>query len=137
MQLGDLSGAERIAFGIIATQPTEPGAHKLMGDVLSSKGSFAAAVNAYQRAEQLAPNSPAITFALAEVFVDADMPDEAIAYFEKTAELVPDFAEVHFRWGELLWQQGEMEAAQEQFERYLEIAPNGSYADSAREYLRP
>jgi len=135
LRLGDLEGAERIAFGLIATQPNEPKAHKLMGDVLKSKAAFSAAVNAYRRAEQLAPNTPAITFALAEAYAESNMPAEAIAYFEKTAELVPGFAEVHFSWGELLWQLGEMATAQEHFARYLELAPDGSRAEQALSYL--
>ena len=137
LHLGDLAGAERITFGIIATKPNEPRAHKLMGDILQRKGTLSAAVNAYQRAEKLAPNTPAITFALAEVYAEADMPDEAIDYFAKTAELVPGFAEVHFRWGELLWQQGEKATAREHFERYLELAPSGSHAEEAHDYLSP
>ncbi len=137
LQLDDLDAAEKAVFAIIATQPNEAQAHKLMGDILQRKGSFAAAVNAYQRAEQLAPDAPAIVYALARAYAEADMPDEAITYFEKTAALVPGYAEVHFRWGELLWQQGEAAAARQHFERYLQLAPDGSYAGQAHGYLNP
>ncbi len=135
IQMGDLQEAKGIAVEILALHPMEPRGQKLMGDILRIEGSLSAALAAYQRADQLMPNTPAIIFALAEVYAEQGGESEALAYFEKTAELAPNFASVHYRWGEFLWGAGEREAAIPHFLRYLMLAPDGDSASKARIYL--
>jgi tetratricopeptide (TPR) repeat protein len=55
--------------------------------------------------------------------------------YERAQNLAPDIAEIYFDLGDVLREQGEIEAARQQFGLYLEMAPLGSRAQEAQDYL--
>ena len=48
----------------------------------------------------------------------------------------PDFPPCHFEYGMLLLRTGDMEGAKGHLEKYLELAPDGRDAETARETIK-
>lgn len=58
--------------------------------------------------------------------------DAVLADYNRAIDLDPDYAEAYYHRGILYYTQGPRERAVPDFERYLELAPDGQYADEAR-----
>jgi tetratricopeptide (TPR) repeat protein len=88
-------------------------------------------------AERLAPNSPPILTALAEILLQTGRPMAALEYIERALAQAPNFARAHDTKGIILLRQSLPSLAAESFGRAIALAPRNSvyYMNRASAYL--
>lgn len=115
-----------------------------MGEALAKSGDTQKAVEAYNQAAQLDPTDAGrYYFNEGAVLTNTGKIDEAIAAFDKAIQADPTKADAYY-WkgvnlmGKATLKGDKMEAPQgtaEAFNKYLELAPTGPYADPAKQML--
>jgi len=108
-------------------------AHVWLGRAFYDDGQLSKAAPEFQRAGQLDASNASAFYYLGLVFDElGQSPEEAKQSFQKAIAADPSFAEAHFQLGDLLRRMGQGRAAKASFEKYLELAPRGDYAEEAR-----
>jgi Tfp pilus assembly protein PilF len=102
------------------------------GDVGDSEAQ-AAYLAQYQ---SLNPDDPATLFNQAAGFLNKMDDDSARPLLEACLAVDPEFAKCLFEYGMLLLRTGDLEGAKAQFEKYLEVAPDGPDAATATETIK-
>lgn len=115
-----------------------------LGDAANRSGKLDDAVKAYTQAAQLNPEGAAgYYFNIGAVLTNAGKVDDAIAAFDKSIAADPNKADAYYQKGVNLigkaTLQGDKMVAPsgtaEAFNKYLELAPTGPYADVAKQML--
>lgn len=88
------------------------------------------------RYQELNPDDPATLFNQAVVFINNMDDESARPLLEKCLAADPDFARCLYEYGLILLRAGDMAGAKQQFEHYLEVAPDGADAATVRETLK-
>ena len=128
------------------TKPDVMGAiYNQMGEAYSRMGNLDQAVKSYDAAAQAdLPNAGKYYFNEGAVLTNAGKYDDAVAAFDKTIQADPTKADAYYQKGVNLLGKattkpdGTMvapEGTAEAFNKYLELAPNGPYADGAKQML--
>jgi tetratricopeptide (TPR) repeat protein len=128
------------------TKPDVVGAiYNQMGDAYARLGQTDQAVKAYDSAAEAdLPNSAKYYFNEGAILTNAGKYDQAITAFDKTIQADPTKADAYYQKGVNLLGKattkpdGTMlapEGTAEAFNKYLELAPTGPYADSAKQML--
>lgn len=91
----------------IAARPNDPFLHDLKGEILMESRNFAAAVNAYARAVQLAPEEPLILSGYGRALLATGRTQDALGYLEKSngidyrdGHMLRDLAQAYARLGQ-------------------------------------
>jgi len=128
------------------TKPEVMGAiYNQMGEAYSRMGNTDQAIKSYDAAAQSdLPNAGKYYFNEGAILTNAGKYDEAITAFDKTIQADPTKADAYYQKGVNLLGKattkpdGTMvapEGTAEAFNKYLELAPTGPYADSAKQML--
>lgn len=88
---------------------------------------------------ELEPDNPELYTLRGQVYLNVYEWDKSLADFNTAIELAPEYADAYFQRGVLYYSilQTGQELRQEalaDFQHYLDLAPEGQYADQAREY---
>ena len=86
--------------------------------------------------QALNPDDPATLFNQAAGFLNKMDDDSARPLLEGCLAIDPEFAKCLFEYGMLLLRTGDLEGAKAQFEKYLEVAPDGPDATTAIETIK-
>ena len=86
--------------------------------------------------QELNPDDPATLFNQAAGFLNKMDDDSARPLLESCLAVDPGFAKCLFEYGMLLLRTGDLEGAKAQFEKYLEVAPDGPDATTASETIK-
>jgi len=149
--LGDAQrGAKKYTDAIVSYQkalaikPTSGAYHSGLADAYAKSGQTDKAVQEYAAAAQADPtNAGTYYFNEGAIFTNTGKVDEAIAAFDKAIELDPKRADSYY-WkgvdliGKATMKDNKMVAppgTSEAFNKYLELAPTGKYADAAKQML--
>lgn len=84
----------------------------------------------------LNPDDPATLFNQAAGFLNKMDDESARPLLEECLVVDPEFAKCLFEYGMLLLRTGDLEGAKAQFEKYLEVAPDGPDATTAAETIK-
>jgi len=84
----------------------------------------------------LNPDDPATLFNQAAGFLNKMDDEAARPLLEQCLVVDPEFEKCLFEYGMLLLRTGDLEGAKAQFERYLEVAPDGDDATTAEETIK-
>ena len=84
----------------------------------------------------LNPDDPATLFNQAAGFLNKMDDDSARPLLEECLVVDPEFAKCLFEYGMVLLRTGDLEGAKAQFEKYLEVAPDGPDAATATETIK-
>ena len=79
--------------------------------------------------------SPDLFFNIAVNFLNANQPEQAIAYFTKAIAVDPAYADGYFRRALAYLQTGRVAEAKADLQKLLALAPDGPQADAARKTL--
>ena len=106
-------------------KPKDHEPHLLAGEVAQKLGDTATAQREYQRASELAPNSPDALIALTNLYLDAPqpMPEKAEPVLKKLLALDPQNPRAHLQLGKLLVNSNPQQA-QAEFDAAQKLAPN-------------
>lgn len=101
-------------------------------DELAAQGEGADALELYDRAARIDPTAALPRARAALIVFRAGLVDEALARLDEAEAVEPDHAETSFLRGIVLLQgRGDREGARAAFARYLELEPEGPYAEDA------
>ncbi len=113
--------AYSVVFNILASVEAHAEANCIVGNSLLNQGRVDEAVEHFQKALALQPESATFHFALGNVLCRERRMDEAIIQYQKALEIKPDFAEAHNNLAYSLLQIGRVNEAITHFQRALEI----------------
>lgn len=132
---GDLDRAIEARRLVLATEGPSAEENFLLADLLYRQGDLSAARERYYMAietddafVEARANLGCVLAALGEL-------ELAVAAFEGALHLHEHYAEVHFHLADALDQLGRQEDAASHWDRFLQLAPAGPWADVARERL--
>ena len=134
-QKGHLEDSLEAAYRAIEQNPVELEAHNLAGMNLLDLDRPGDAVPIFEDALELAPQSIAIRFNLANALDDCELLDEARVQLERVSSIEPNFKDAVFNLGLVLEKLGQQNQAYRQWRRYLELDPAGPVADQVRELI--
>ena len=126
-----------------ALRPTRTDIYINMGDAYNRLGQRDKALATFRQVEQLDPENYLTHFNLGAGMMNQQLHAEATAYFQRAVDLNPkgnaqeraDFADSVFLLGECLLVGGDQDQAKVRLSEYLKLAPNGTYASRANQYL--
>ncbi|MGD0351379.1 MAG: tetratricopeptide repeat protein [Verrucomicrobiota bacterium] len=113
--------AYTVAFNILASVEAHATTSWLAGNFLLNQRRVDEAVERFQMALALEPESATFHFALANALYRERRMDESIIQYQKALAIKPDFAEAHNNLGYSLLQLGRVNEAITHFQRALEI----------------
>jgi tetratricopeptide (TPR) repeat protein len=116
--------AYSVVFNILASVEAHAVANYLVGNSLLNQRRVDEAVEHFQKALALQPESAAFHAGLGSAFYQKRRMNEAIVEYQKALEIKPDFAEAHNNLGYSLLQMGRVNEAITHFQRTLEIKPD-------------
>ena len=116
--------AYSVTFNVLASIEAHATANYFAGNSLLNQGQVDGAVDHFQKALALQPESATFHFALANAFSIERRMDESIVQYQEALQIKPDFAEAHNNLAYTLLQRGRVNEAIAQFQRALEIQPS-------------
>lgn len=106
-----------------------------LGNVRFRRGDEEQAEALYRTALLLEKSQPEAQYNLGYMKLHSGQPAEAIAYFEGAIANDPEFADAYFNLAMAYEQCAEPHKARRCWQRYLDIEPDGTWADIARQHL--
>ena len=147
---GHLAEAAASYRQAIELEPPEAAHHNNLGLVLVRSGQLEEGLRYIERAAQLDPERAyTYEFNVGATLLNAGRPHDALSPLRQAVKLDPTFAVGHYFLGVTLLQTSPKQTAKsgdteivpragtvEAFQRYLQLAPDGPYAEQARAYLK-
>jgi tetratricopeptide (TPR) repeat protein len=130
----------------IELKPDDPGAHNNYALALGKAKKFPEMQAELKKAADLDPqNGGKYYYNLGAMLVNSGQGEAAGEAFKKAIELTPTYADAYYQYGVTLVGQAKIDSATgkvtpvpgtvEAFQKYLELQPNGQWAQSAKEML--
>src|SRR5208283_5304510 len=116
--------AYSVVFNILASVEAHAEANDLIGNSLLHQGRAEEALEHFQKALALQPESATFHNGLGNALYQKGRMDEAIIQYQKALVLQPKSAAAYEYLGEALFQKGQMDGAIIQYQRALEIKPD-------------
>ena len=116
--------AYTIVFNMSASVEAHATANYLIGNSLLHQGRVDEAVECFQKALALQPESASFHNGLGNAFYQKRRMDEAIVQYQKALAIQPESVEACEFLGEVLFQTGQIDQAIVQYQKALEIKPN-------------
>jgi len=120
---------------ILAIDAEHPDALHLVGILACERGDLLEGVDWLARAVAARPAEPDFHFALARAQAAIGALDEAVASYERTLSLAPDFAEAACHLGDVRLEQVQVEAARVAYARAVAIRPGYAAAEARGLYV--
>ena len=125
--LGRLDEAEASCRQILTFQPEFAAAHRTLGVIARDRKDHQAALACFEMARQFGPSDQWTAFEIANEYLTLERYDEAIAQYNATLALKPDFPEPHRQIGIIQRGRGDHQAALAQFSAARDLAPQNAW----------
>jgi tetratricopeptide (TPR) repeat protein len=129
----------------LALKADDAALYNQLGNVYGAEGKVAEATEALTKAAQLDPQMAAKAYYnLGANLVNTGKSDEAADFFKKAIEADPNYADAHYQYGICLMAKAQVDASgkitppegtADQFQKYLELKPDGPFAQSSKDML--
>ena len=129
----------------LALKPDDAALYNQLGNVYGAAGKIPEATEALTKAAQLDPAMAAKAYYnLGANLVNTGKTDEAADFFKKAIDADPNYADAHYQYGITLMAKAQVDASgkitppegtAEQFQKYLELKPDGPFAQSSKDML--
>lgn len=129
----------------LALKPDDAALYNQLGNVYGAEGKIPEATEALTKAAQLDPQMAAKAYYnLGANLVNTGKSDEAADFFKKAIDADPTYADAHYQYGICLMAKAQVDASgkitppegtADQFQKYLELKPDGPYAQSSKDML--
>jgi uncharacterized protein (TIGR02466 family) len=120
---GQLAQTETLAKTLLAKHPNVFVLHHVLSLALDGQQKFSEAIESYQNAIKLQPNTPDLIFNCAIALTHLNHLDEAIAMYKQAIKIKPNFFEAYGNLGTILQKQGKLEEAITSYQKGLSINP--------------
>ena len=127
--------AEALYTRALGLDPQLAIAHTNLGNIRFRRGDDAGAEASYLRALAIDDKQPEAHYNLGYVMLERGDAIRAVPFFETAITRDPRFADAHFNLAMALEQLRDHPKAHMHWRRYLELEPQGTWADIAREHL--
>lgn len=121
---GDTAAARRTIRNVLRLAPRSLDAWNGLGHVCRAEGDLAGALEAFDRSLGLKPAQPQIIAARAQTLADLGRTAEAAAAYDRLIAMLPRAVKPRADKAHLLQQAGDFDAAEAEFRRALELAPD-------------
>ena len=136
-KLGDLAAAERDMRRILANDPDNVRTQNALGYTLADKTTrYEEALVYITRAYEKTPDDPAVIDSMGWVHYRLGKLDIARQYLQQAWEMTSD-SEIGAHLGEVMWQQGDYEAARKVWEQASEISPDDAVLQETLKRFNP
>jgi tetratricopeptide (TPR) repeat protein len=132
---GKLPQAEQAYAETLRYNPSYPEPRINLGVVLTKQGRYKEALEHLQIAQRVAPGHPVMLYALGDVYLKTKKYQDAITTFIQLAQREPRHRLAYTGLGLCYEALGNREQAKANFQKAIEVAPNDSYTNVAREHL--
>lgn len=129
----------------LALKPDDAALYNQLGNVYGAMGSIPEATEALTKAAQLDPQMAAKAYYnLGANLVNTGKSDQAADFFKKAIDADPTYADAHYQYGICLMAKAQVDASgkitppegtADQFQKYLELKPDGPFAQSSKDML--
>jgi tetratricopeptide (TPR) repeat protein len=129
----------------LAIKPDDAALYNQLGNVYGASGRVPEATEALTKAAQLDPQMAAKAYYnLGANLVNTGKSDDAATFFKKAIDADPNYADAHYQYGITLMAKAQVDASgkitppdgtAEQFQKYLELKPDGPFAQSSKDML--
>jgi tetratricopeptide (TPR) repeat protein len=129
----------------IAIKPDDSFAYNQMGNAYAAENKIPEATETLIKAASLDPqNTATANYNIGAILVNHGDGDKAAEFFHKAIEANPNYAEAHYQLGIILMGKASVDAAgkimpppgtADEFQKYLELKPNGPYAQPSKDML--
>lgn len=129
----------------LAIKPDDAALYNQLGNVYGASGHIPEATEALTKAAQLDPQMAAKAYYnLGANLVNTGKSDEAADFFKKAIAADPNYADAHYQYGICLMAKAQVDASgkitppegtADQFQKYLELKPDGPFAQSSKDML--
>jgi tetratricopeptide (TPR) repeat protein len=128
--------AEQAYRKALSLDPTLSNALTNLGNLEYRRDQPVAAEQYYRRALAEDPEQPEALYNLGFLHFERDEVDEAIELFRSALASDPSFADAHFNLAMALEERGDRGEARPHWQRYLELEPDGAWAELAGKHLQ-
>ncbi len=138
VQAGRYDDAFPLYLKVLSLEPKNTMAMKDIGYICYKKGIYGEAIEHLAKVVRIDNNPTATLYALyylGLVYLDREMYDDAISFFQKALEKGPNLVEAHYHLGIAYEKKKEYDKAKESFRKVIEIAPDSKWAKKAMERL--
>ncbi len=129
-------GAETAYRRAIALDPGLSNAVTNLGNLRYRRGRLEEAEHLYERALVIDPEQPEALYNLGFLRFERGEPGAAAEWFERALAIDPSFADAHFNLAMAYEEMGRYDDARPHWGTYIELDPNGSWAEIARRHLQ-
>lgn len=129
----------------LAIKPDDSALYNQLGNVYGAEGKVNEVKDALTKAAQLDPQMAAKAYYnLGANLVNTGKSDDAAEFFKKAIDADPNYADAHYQYGITLMAKAQVDASgkitppegtAEQFQKYLELKPDGPFAQSSKDML--
>ena len=131
---------------VLAINPNEAAIYNQMGNIYGAEKKIPEATEALNKAAQLDPQMAAKAYYnMGANLVNAGTSDQAVDFFQKAIAADPNYADAHYQLGICLMGKAQVgnktgkitppAGTADQFQKYLELKPDGPYAQSSKDML--
>ena len=120
--------AEKLYNEILKSSPFHEGAQSNLGILYNQLGKPQKAINCFEKAIQINPNSANGYYSLGVIFTQLGESQKAINYYEKAIQINPNFANAYYSLGVIFAQLEESQKAISCYEKAIQINPNHIHA---------
>lgn len=106
-----------------------------LGEQERAQGRFDAAAENFNRALELAPNSPNTRFLLAQTYLSAGQTDEALRGYQELLRIAPEHLDSRLQLAEIYHARGNWNAAYKEYRNIIELNQNSPQAARALEAI--
>jgi len=99
------------------------------------QGNYEAAIDNFLRALELAPNNANVRFLLAQTYLSANQPNEALEAYQSLLRIVPDHLEAKLQIAGIYRARGNWEAAYKEYKEIIELDQTSGQAAAALEAI--
>ncbi len=138
VQIGRFDDAFPLYLKVLQLEPKNTLAMKDIGYICYKKGIYGEAIEHLAKVIRIDNNKTATLYALyylGLIYLEREMYDDAIAFFQRALEKGPNLVEAHYHLGITYEKKKEYEKAKECFRKVIEIAPDSKWAEKAKERL--
>lgn len=138
VQAGRFDDAFPLYLKVLQLEPKNTMAMKDIGYICYKKGIYGEAIEHLAKVIRIDNNKTATLYALyylGLIYLDREMYDDAISFFQKALERGPNLIEAQYHLGIAYEKKKEYKKAKECFRKVIEIAPDSNWALKARERL--
>lgn len=132
---GKLAEAEQMYLRTLEYDPNYVEPRINLGVLLTKQQRYKDALDQLTYAQRLQPDHSVLLYALGDVYLKTDRCQDAVSYFNRLVAREPRHHIAHTSLGLCYEKMGQIEQAKSHFQKAIEVAPQDSYTNLARERL--